>query len=170
MGKVNWTCTLTGASSRYPNVAAAVVPDDVAQKLGGRGRIPIKGTINGFRFRTTICRMKGKMFFCVNAPMRAGAGDVRAGESVRFVLENDNEERTVAIPPDLAAALAKTKGARAAFDAMSYSHRKEHVLAINDAKKPETRARRIATSLQEVLEKAEAKKEKSAKRRALASA
>ena len=58
--------------------------------------------------------------------------------------------RDVKVPEDLAAAL-KAAGARSAFDALAYTHRKEHVRAIEDAKKPDTRARRIEQAVQMVL-------------------
>ncbi len=73
-----------------------------------------------------------------------GKGD---GDAVTVTVERDSGERVVDVPEDLAAALAGA-GLREAFDGMSYSHRREHVNAINDAKKPETRARRIAKALE----------------------
>ena len=108
--------------------------------------------------------MGGKHFFCVNREMREGGGNLNPGSEATFVVENDDEERSVKIPPDLARALKQTNGAREAFDAMSYTHRKEHVLAIEDAKKPETRARRIEKSVAEVLEKAAAKRVKTSRK------
>ena len=73
-----------------------------------------------------------------------GKGD---GDGVTVTLERDAGERTVDVPDDLAAALAEA-GLREAFDKLSYSHRREHVNAINDAKRPETRTRRIAKALE----------------------
>ena len=154
MARVKFDIKLIGSGDpKFPNIAGVNVPVDVVQALGGRGRIPVKGTINGFAFRTTICVMSGQYFFCVNRQMREGGGGVGPGDRASFVLANDNEERTVTLPPDLAKALGKRAGARAAFDAMSYTHRKEFVLAVNDAKKPETRARRIEKTVKEVLAK-----------------
>src|SRR4051812_42025516 len=154
MSQVKFSLRLIGSGDpRYPNVAGVEVPARVVSALGDKGRIPIKGTINGFAFRTTICVMGGKHFFCVNRQMREGGGNLNPGDAATFIVENDNEERTVKIPPGLARALKQTKGARDAFDAMSFTHRKEHVLAIEDAKKPERRARRIEKSVAELLEK-----------------
>src|SRR5437660_1991150 len=126
MAQIRFTVKLIGSGDpRWPNIAGCEVPAKVIAALGGGGRIPIKGTINGFGFRTTICLMGGQHFFCVNRQMREGGGKLRPGDRATLVLENDREERTVDVPEDLARALRKTKGARAAFDAMSYTHRKE---------------------------------------------
>jgi uncharacterized protein YdeI (YjbR/CyaY-like superfamily) len=73
-----------------------------------------------------------------------GKGD---GDAVTVTVERDTAERTVEVPADFAAALEEA-GLRTAFDALTFSHRREHVNAINDAKKPETRARRIAKALE----------------------
>jgi uncharacterized protein YdeI (YjbR/CyaY-like superfamily) len=70
-----------------------------------------------------------------------------AGDAVTVTVERDAGERTVDVPEDFATALAEA-GLREAFDGLSYSHRREHVNAINDAKKPETRTRRIAKALE----------------------
>jgi uncharacterized protein YdeI (YjbR/CyaY-like superfamily) len=73
---------------------------------------------------------------------RAAAG-VQAGDEVEVTLELDTEPRTVEVPADLAAALAEKPGAAAAFDALAYSVRKEHVRQVLSAKAQETRERRI---------------------------
>jgi uncharacterized protein YdeI (YjbR/CyaY-like superfamily) len=71
------------------------------------------------------------------------AAGVQAGDEVRVTLELDDEPRTVEIPPDLASALAAKPGAMAAFEASSYTNRKEYVRQVEDAKSQETRDRRI---------------------------
>ena len=151
MPKVKFSCVLDGWQ-KMPNCAGVTVPQAVVEKLGGRGRTPIKGTINGFPFRTTIVRMGGRNCFVVNKEMRAG-GKVKAGDRASLVLENDDEPRTVAVPPDLAKSLAKAKGARRAFDAMSYTHQKEWVRAVEEAKRPETRVRRIENAVKAMRER-----------------
>jgi uncharacterized protein YdeI (YjbR/CyaY-like superfamily) len=70
-----------------------------------------------------------------------------AGNTYDVDVELDTAPRTVDVPPDLAAALAKDQQARAAFDALSYSHQRQHVEAIAGAKKQETRQRRIDKTL-----------------------
>ena len=73
-----------------------------------------------------------------------GKGD---GDPITVTLERDTAERTVDVPEDLATALAEA-GLQEAFDALSYSHRREHVNAVTEAKKPETRVRRIAKAIE----------------------
>ena len=79
----------------------------------------------------------------LNAAHRTAAG-VKAGDSVEVTIELDLAPRTVEVPVNLAAALAEQPGATAAFDALSYSMRKEYVRQVEEAKALETRNRRIA--------------------------
>jgi hypothetical protein len=122
------------------------VPSSVVAALGGGGRIPVQATFDGVAYRGSIASMGGCMALGILKSIRAelGKGD---GDGVTVTLERDAGERTVDVPDDLAAALAEA-GLREAFDKLSYSHRREHVNAVNDAKKPETRARRIAKALE----------------------
>ncbi|NUR96680.1 MAG: DUF1905 domain-containing protein [Kribbellaceae bacterium] len=122
------------------------VPDEVIAALGGGGRIPVQATFDGVAYRGSIASMGKSMALGILKSIRAelGKGD---GDPVTVTVERDAGERTVDVPDDLAAALAEA-GVRAAFDGMSYSHRREHVNAINDAKKPETRRRRIAKAVE----------------------
>src|SRR4051794_38342468 len=106
MAKVSVKLSLKGGDDpRYPNVTGVTVPPKVVQALGGLGRIPISGTINGFPFRTTIVVRGGRHMFCVNKRMRAGAGEPKKGSRVDFVLQNDDAPPTVEVPADLAKAL-----------------------------------------------------------------
>ncbi len=123
-------------------------PADVAAAMGGRARIPVAGTINGVPFRGSTMPM-GDGRHCVGfrKDVRARAGGVEAGDTVAIEISRDDAPRTVAVPDDLATALAADPAVRAAFDAMSYTHRKEWVAAVADAKRPETRTRRIAQAV-----------------------
>ncbi len=122
------------------------VPGDVIAALGGGGRIPVQASFDGVAYRGSIASMGGCMALGLLKSIRTelGKGD---GDPVTVTVERDTAERTVEVPADLAAALEEA-GLRKAFDALSYSHRREHVNAINDAKKPETRARRITKALE----------------------
>jgi len=122
------------------------VPGEVVAALGGGGRIPVQATFDGVAYRGSIASMGGCMALGILKSIRSELGK-GAGDSVTVMLERDTAERTVDVPEDLAQALAGA-GLREAFDGLSYSHRREHVNAINDAKKPETRARRIAKALE----------------------
>jgi hypothetical protein len=122
------------------------VPGEVIAALGGGGRIPVRASFDGVAYRGSIASMGGCMALGMLKSIRTqlGKGD---GDPVTVTVERDTAERIVEVPPDLAAALEEA-GLRKSFDALSYSHRREHVNAINDAKKPETRARRIARAVE----------------------
>jgi antitoxin component of MazEF toxin-antitoxin module len=116
------------------------VPDEVIEGLGSSKRPPVTITINGYTYRTTAVRMGGVFFVPLAAENREAAG-VAAGDAVTVEIENDTAPREVTVPDDLAAAM--DDAARTAYDALSYSHRKEWVRWVEEAKKPETRATRI---------------------------
>ena len=122
------------------------VPGDVIAALGGGGRIPVQATFDGVAYRGSIASMGGCMALGMLKSIRSQLGK-GSGDAVTVTVERDAVERTVEVPADLAAALEEA-GLRDAFDGLSYSHRREHVNAINDAKKPETRSRRITKALE----------------------
>ncbi len=123
------------------------VPDEVVESLGQGRRPPVKVTINGFTYRNTIAVMGGEYMVGVSAENRAGAG-VAGGDVVDVDIELDTEPRTVVLPDDLAAALDAVPDARRTFDALSNSNKGWHVLQVQGAKSDETRARRIAKSVE----------------------
>ena len=128
-------------------VTYITIPFDVQKTFGTRARVPVRGTINGFAFRSSIFPMGGgNHYMAVNKNLREGA-KVKGGEIITVVMERDNEPRTITPPDDFARALKANKTARAMWDKLSYTHRKEHVGAIEEAKKPETRARRIEKAI-----------------------
>jgi hypothetical protein len=123
------------------------VPDAVVESLGKGKRPPVTVTINGFTYRNTIAVMGGEYWVGVSAENRAGAG-VAGGDTIDVDIELDTEPRIVAVPDDLAAALDATPEARRTFDALSNSNKGWHVLQVQGAKSEETRARRIAKSVE----------------------
>lgn len=125
------------------------VPDDVVTGLGGGKRPPVKVTINGFTYQTTIAPMGGSFWIPVSAERRDGAG-IAARDEVRVAVELDSGPRAVDVPDDLAAGLAAEPGVRATFDALAFTHRKEFVRWVTDAKRPETRANRVAKTVAQV--------------------
>lgn len=125
------------------------VPPDVIDSLGGGKRPPVRVTMNGFTYRSTVAVMSGKFMVGVNADNRAAAG-VAGGDIVDVTIELDDQPRVVEVPADFAKALAQHKGAQAAFDKLSYTHKREHVTAVESAKKPETRERRIAKAIEQL--------------------
>ena len=123
------------------NATGLPVPSAVIDKLGGGKRAKVTVTLQGYTYRSTVAVYGGDFFLPLAAVHREAAG-VKAGQPVQVTVELDTAPREVEVPKDLAAALKKA-GARAAFDALAFTHRKEHVRAIEEAKAPETRARRI---------------------------
>lgn len=122
-------------------------PFDAQKLFGTRARVAVKGTINGFPFRSSIFpEGGGTHYMVVNREVREGAG-VKGGDTVSVVLERDDEPRTVEPPADFLRALRADRAARETWERLSYTHRKEHVRAVEDAKRPETRARRIEKSI-----------------------
>jgi hypothetical protein len=129
-------------------VCSINIPFDVEKTFGGRNRVPVRGTINGAPFRSSVFRMGGDChFMVVNRRLREAAG-VTGGETVPVRMERDDAPRTVTPPPDFARALKASKEARATWDKLSFTHQREHVEHIEGAKKPETRQRRIENSIQ----------------------
>jgi hypothetical protein len=126
------------------------IPFDVHKVFGSRARVPVCGTINGFPFRSSVFPMGGDChFMAVNKETRAGA-QAKAGDTISVVMQRDDAPRIITPPPDFARALKTNKDARAAWDKLSYTHRKEIVQAIEAAKKPETRQRRIEKGIAEL--------------------
>ncbi len=129
-------------------VCSINIPFDVEKTFGGRNRVPVRGTLNGAPFRSSVFRMGGDChFMVVNRRLREAAG-VSGGETVPVTMERDDAPRTVTPPPDFARALRASEEARATWDKLSYTHRREHVEHIEEAKRPDTRQRRIEKSIQ----------------------
>lgn len=124
--------------------AAVVLTDEQLAVIGEGAKTPnVEVTVNGgYTFAGRIGRMGGENLLGFNKTNRTAA-EVAAGDEVDVLIRFDGTARTVDVPEDLAAALASVPGARKAFDELSYSHRKEHVRSIDDAKRPETRAKRV---------------------------
>lgn len=118
------------------------VPDEVVAGLGSHKRPAVTVTINGYSYPSTVATMGGRFMVPVSAEVRKHAG-VEAGDEIDVDVVLDDRPRTVTVPDDLAAALGAA-GARAAFDALTYSNRRAHVLSVEGAKAAETRARRVA--------------------------
>ncbi len=118
------------------------VPDHVVSELGHGKRPAVQVTIAGHSYRTTIAPMGGRFFVPLSAENRAAAGVV-AGDDVDVDIIVDATPREVIIPADLLEALEHEHGVREFFDELSYTHRKEWVRWIEDAKKADTRSRRV---------------------------
>lgn len=136
------TFTTTITLDDQVNATGIPVPAAAIAALGGRKRPPVIVTMNGFTYRSTVAAYGDVYMLPLSQERRAAAG-VAPGDVVEVTLELDTAPRTVELPDDLAAALAAQPVARAAFDALSYTARKEHVRQVTEAKAQETRERRI---------------------------
>jgi hypothetical protein len=120
------------------------LPDDVAASFGTRGQVRVKGSVNGVAYRSNLMPLGGGAYCLgVHKATREAAG-VTFGDAVTVTIERDDEPREIVVPPELQAALDADPDARTAWDRLAPSHRREHANAVADAKKPETRARRVA--------------------------
>jgi hypothetical protein len=128
--------------------AGIEVPAKVVAALGSSKRPPVRATINGFTYRSTVAVMGGKFMLGISNDVRKSAG-VEAGETVDVDLELDTEAREVPMPPDFAAALARDAKAKKFFDGLSYSKKLRLVIPI-DIKNVETRKQRIAKTVEQL--------------------
>jgi hypothetical protein len=124
------------------------VPDAVVAKLGGGGRIPVRVTFDGVPYRGSIVRYRGTTMIGVTKAVIAEAG-VSVGDTLDIVATNDDATREVEVPEDLAEAL-RSKRLTEAWEALSFTRRKELAAAIGEAKRPETRTNRLEQALAEV--------------------
>jgi len=146
--KQQFTVTLYGDASGRTESAAFDLPFD-AREAWGKARMPVSVTIGGYTWRSTVATMRGCQFIVVNAAARAVTG-VRVGDRVTVTLEPDTKPRDIDIPPVLKRELGAALTAK--LKAMSFTHKKEYVQWYNDAKRGETRSRRVA-KLKDVLSK-----------------
>jgi Bacteriocin-protection, YdeI or OmpD-Associated/Domain of unknown function (DUF1905) len=126
------------------------IPPEIIEKLGAGKKPPIKVTINGFTYRSTVAVMNGAFMVGVNAENRIGA-KVNGGDKIEVTIELDTEERVVEVPPDFQKILNKNSIAKKTFATLSYSKKKELVIPIADAKTEDTKQRRIEKALSILL-------------------
>jgi hypothetical protein len=123
------------------------VPGEIVTGLGAGRRPAVRVTLgNAYTYRTTIAPMSGSYWIGVSAEHRVRSG-VAAGDMLDVTVEVDDAPRTVALPDDLAAALDADPAARAFYDTLSYTNQNTYATWVTDAKKPETRADRVAKSV-----------------------
>lgn len=133
--------------------AAAVILDDDQVAIVGEGakRFAVRATVNSYTWRTTVTRMGGEFLLGLSRAVREAAG-AEAGDTVEVEVELDTAPREVAVPEALARALAGDSVAGAAFEGLAYSHRKEYARWIDEAKREETRERRVAQAVEMLRE------------------
>jgi hypothetical protein len=124
------------------------VPREVASKLGFKGRPKVRAVIAGVPYRGSLMPMGDGTFGLGVLKAIQQEKDIDVGDTITVELEHDTEERMVEAPPDLAAALARNQAAAAAWEKLSYTNRREIARSVEEAKKPETRERRLAAALE----------------------
>src|SRR5262245_23363435 len=124
------------------NATGVEIPREVVAGLGSGRRPPVTVRINGHTWRTRVALMRGQCLVGISAANRA-ASRIAEGDIVVVDLKLDTAPRIVAQPPDLAKALRGDAEGRAAFDRLPFGLKRKHVAAIDGAKTPETRQRRI---------------------------
>jgi hypothetical protein len=144
-GKLRFKAKIEGKEAGV--VAAITPPVDVIEYFRTGARVPIRGTINGFEFRSSLMPCGGGRMMPVNQTLCRGAG-VAPGDVVEVVMERDKEERTVEAPAELKKELAKSKTAQARWDELAFTHKKEMANSISGAKQEETKKRRLAKVMQ----------------------
>jgi Bacteriocin-protection, YdeI or OmpD-Associated/Domain of unknown function (DUF1905) len=127
------------------------VPAEVVAHLGSSRRPPLRVTINGHTYRSTVAPMGGVFMLPISADNRMLA-NVSAGDEVEVEVEPDDEPREVNVPPDFLEALDRDADARRFFDGLSSSNKQRLVLSIEGAKTAETRLRRIAKAVETLRE------------------
>jgi bifunctional DNA-binding transcriptional regulator/antitoxin component of YhaV-PrlF toxin-antitoxin module len=137
---------------KHENLEATriTIPFDV-EKVFGTKRVPVKVSINSAEYRSTVMRMRGKFMMVVPKLFREAA-KIKAGDVIQVTMERDTGKRTVEVPADLAKALNQND-LTDVFSKMSYTHQKEYVNAVNEAKRQETRIKRIEKTIEMVREK-----------------
>ena len=140
---------LGGEDGEAPTVE---LPFDAKERFG-KARAPVRGTVDGTEFRTTVAVYGGRHLIGFKGELRERAG-IAIGDEVDITIDRDDEPRTVEPPPALAAALTDDGNAREAFDRLSYTHQREYAEWIAEAKREDTRARRVARTLEMLREAA----------------
>jgi hypothetical protein len=142
----------------HPGTEAAILkpPFDVVEVFQRKGRVPVKGTINRFPFRSSLMNMGDGHMMVVNAQLRTGA-TCKVGDTVTVIMDLDEDKRTVEVPAYLKKMIDRDPKAREFWPKVSFTHQKEYVREIEGAKRPETRDKRIA-AMMDALHKGQRKK------------
>ena len=139
-GPFQFRVKLEGAEGM--EIASMRPPFDVPTVFGTKARVPVRGTVNGFPFRSSLCNMGDGHMMVVNKQMREGA-NCKAGDIVEFVLQRDRDDRIIEVSPEIKKVIASNKAAETTWNSLSYTHQKEWVRAIGEAKREETKQARI---------------------------
>ncbi len=141
---MNFKTTLKQAEGS--TATGIVIPDEVLAALGAGKKPPVKMTVNGYAYRSTVATINGDYMVGFSADHRAASG-IKGGDPIEVSIELDTEPRTVELPADFGAALNADAQAKATFEKLSNSLKGYHVTQVTTAKTDETRQRRIQKSI-----------------------
>src|SRR5687768_4643963 len=147
MSKLKFNTTILTSGKTATGIC---IPDDIIEKLGAGKKPPIKVTLHGYTYRSTVAVMGGKFMVGVNADVREAAG-VKGGDKLNVEIELDTEERTIEVPAEFQKMLNKNAAARKLFETLSYSKKKALIIPVANAKTDETRNRNIEKALNSLL-------------------
>lgn len=142
------TLVFSATLTRAPDSSATFlsIPLDILTLWGTHARVAVKGTLNGINFRGSIVPYGGVHYLGIKRDLRESLG-IKAGDIVAVVLMVDDDPRVVVLPEDFKIALDANPAAKVRWVKLSYTHQREHVEAIENAVKPETRIKRIQESI-----------------------
>ena len=130
---------------------AVVVPSEIAQTFSSK-RPSVLAHVNGVEYRSRLAVYGGQSYLGLRKDLLRQLG-VAAGDQVQIELAEDHQERVIREPPELSQALADNAAAKAAYERLSFSHRNEYARWIDEGKKPETRADRVAKTIKRLIER-----------------
>jgi len=140
---------------KHPDLDAAFIefPYDVEQEFGTRGQVKIVATFDGYEYRGSLAKMGHPVHrLGLTKEVRTAIGK-NHGDTVHVILKKDEEPRIVEVPEDFGKRLDLNPDAKVYFEGLSYTHRKEYVRWITEAKKQETREKRLQQAIEMLLEK-----------------
>jgi hypothetical protein len=123
------------------------IPQEVVNSLGAGQRPTVRITLNGHTWRSRVAIMRGRYLLGLSNANRQAAG-VAVGDEVEVQVELDEEPRILQEPEDFARALDADPAARAAYNRLAYTHKREQIRSIESAKRAQTRQRRILEALE----------------------
>ena len=122
------------------------LPEDLVLSLGAGKRPAVRTEIEGVRYQTRVAVYGGRYYLGLRKDV-VKAASLTPGKSVRLAIELDDQPREVELPPDLSQALTRSEDAKSAFDRLSFTHRKEYVRWVEEAKREETRRTRVEKTI-----------------------
>ncbi len=137
---------------KWPEAACIMFPYDIKESFGTKGQVKVKATFDGVPYRGSLANMGMGHMLVMRKDIRAQVGKSH-GDTVRVTIVKDTEERVVEVPEALQKILDKNPEAKSFYDGLSYTNRKEYARWIATAKRPETKERRLAKTLEMLLNK-----------------